>query len=88
MPYTNVELMLCEGGFGDLYESRMSRQKPPPTSARDTAAYWTEVLNALPKSYSKPEVAAEAAARMTTGAAPVPPALSSILNKASALAGA
>ena len=88
MPYTSVELMLCEGGFGDLYESRMSQQKPPPTSARDTAAYWTEVLNALPNSYSKPEVAAEAAARMTTGAAPVPPALSSILNKASALAGA
>ena len=74
--------------FGDLYETRMSRQKPRPESARDTAAYWRQVLNALPNRYSKPEVAAEAAARMTTGATPVPDALSSILHKASALAGA
>lgn len=88
MPYENVELMLCEGGFGDLYESRMSRQKESPTSARGTAAYWKEVLEALPKGYSKPEVAAEAAARMTAGETPVPAALSSILNEALALAGA
>ena len=88
MPYENVEQMLCESGFGDLYESRMSRQKPRPTSARDSPAYWTEVLKALPRTYSKPEVAAEAATRMTTGETPVPAALSSILTKASALAGA
>lgn len=87
MPYENVELMLCESGFGDLYESRMSPQKSSPTSARGAATYWTEVLRAVPKGYSKPEVAAEAAARMTTGATPVPAALSSILNKALALAG-
>ena len=88
MPYDNVERMLCDAGFGDLYESRMSRQKPQPTSSRGSAAYWTEVLAALPKSYSKPEVAAEAVARMTAGRTAVPAALSSILNKASALAGA
>ena len=88
MPYDNVERMLCDAGFGDLYESRMSRQKPQPTSPGGSAAYWTEVLAALPKSYSKPEVAAEAVARMTAGRTAVPAALSSILNKASALAGA
>ncbi len=88
MPYDNVERMLCEAGFGDLYESRMSRQKPQPTSSRGSAAYWTEVLNALPNSYSKPEVAAEAVARMTAGRTAVPAAVSSILNKATALAGA
>lgn len=88
MPYENVEQMLCENGFGDLYESRMSPQKPRPTSPRHSAAYWTEVLKALPKTCSKPEIAAEAAARMTTGETPVPAALSSILKKASALAGA
>ena len=80
--------MLCESGFGDLYESRMSRQKPSPTSARDSPAYWTEVLKALPRTCSKPEVAAKAATRMTTEEAPVPEALSSILTKVSALAGA
>lgn len=88
MPYENVELMLCESGFGDLYESRLSPQKSSPTSARGATTYWTEVLKVLPKGYSKPEVAAEAAARMTAGATPVPTALSDILNKALALAGA
>ena len=88
VPYANVEQMLCEAGFGDLYESRMSPQKPHPTSPKGAAAYWTEVLNALPKKYSKPEVASEAAARMTAELTPVPEALSSILNKALELAGA
>ena len=86
MPYDNVERMLCDRGFGDLYEARMSQQKPQPTSPRGTSAYWTEVLNALPNRYSKPEVAAEAAARMTGGETAVPVELSSILNKAATLA--
>lgn len=86
MPYDNVERMLCEGGFGDLYEARISPQKVQPTSPRGTPAYWTEVLAALPNRYSKPEVAAEAAARMTAGRTPVPTELSSILNQAAALA--
>ena len=88
LPYDNVERMLCERGFGDLYEARMSRQKQQPTSPNGTSAYWNEVLAALPNSYSKPEVAAEAAARMTAGRTEVPTELSSILNKAAALAGA
>ena len=88
MPYKNVERMLCEAEFGDLYESRMSPQKPQPTSPPGTSDYWNEVLNALPDRYSKPGIAAEAAARMTAGPTPVPEALSSILNKALKLAGA
>ena len=51
--------MLCETGFGELYVSRMSLQKPPPASQPGTSDYWSEVLDALPKRYSKPEVAAE-----------------------------
>ena len=88
IPYKNVERMLCENGFGELYESRMSRQRPQPTSPEGTPAYWDQVLNALPKRFSKPEVAADAAARMTAGQTEVPEALSSILNKALELAGA
>ena len=88
MPYKNVELMLCDAGLGDLYESRMSPQKPQPTSANGTSDYWKEVLEALPNHYSKPEVAAEATARMTAGQTGVPDALSSILNKALEIAGA
>ena len=88
IPYGNVERMLCENGFGELYESRMSPQKQQPTSSRGTPDYWDEVLNALPNRFSKPEVAAEAAARMMAGQTLVPEALSSILNKARELAGA
>ena len=88
MPYESVERMLCDSGFGELYENRMSRQKQQPTSAKDTPAYWTEVLNALPNKYSKPEVAAEAVDRMTAGDFAVPPPLARILNKACELAGA
>ena len=64
MPYHNVERMLCDGGFGDLYEARMSLQKPQPTSPQGSSAYWSEVLRALPNGFSKPEVAAAAALRM------------------------
>ena len=88
MPYKNVELLLCESGFGDIYEKRMSRQKNQPTAARGTAEYWHQVVEALPKGFGKPAAAAEAADRMAreTDAAPVPEPLANILNKAVALA--
>ena len=87
VPYENVELLLCKSGFGELYEQRMSEQKPKPKSKRNTCAYWREVLDALPKGYSKPQVAAEAVARMTSGTprTRVPKVLERILDKAVAL---
>ena len=87
-PYENVERFLCENGFGSLYESRMSDQKPRPTSSPGTPAYWDEVLEALPRGYSKPAVAVDAALKMKAGDLSVPPVLESILNKAVSLAGA
>ena len=87
-PYTNVERLLCENGFGDLYEARMSDQKPPPTSPQGTPAYWDEVLEALPRGYSKPAVAVDAVLKMKARELPVPPVLRSILEKAISLAGA
>ena len=89
IPYDNVELLLCESGFGELYESRMSPQKSLPSSTKGTTEYWQEVLDALPKGYSKPAVAAEAVARMTAteNALPVPGPLADILKKAIELAG-
>ena len=88
MPYENVELLLCESGFGDIYEKRMSRQKNQPTAASGTAEYWHQVVEGLPKGFGKPAAAAEAADRMAreTDAAPVPEPLANILNKAVALA--
>ena len=82
--YPKIELLLCESGFGDSYERRMATQKPAPTAERGTSDYWRQVIDALPKGYSKPEVAAEVVGRMTQSVdpTPVPTALETILNKA------
>ena len=87
VPYENVEHMLCEAGFGDIYEERMSHQKDQPTAPSGTAEYWRQVVKALPKGFGKPAAAAEAAVRMTESAnVTVPKPLANILNKAVALA--
>ena len=83
MPYRDIEHLLCENGFGDLYEGRMSPQKADLTAARGTSEYWDQVIAALP-SRSKPAVAAEVVDRMTSTIDPalVPKTLADILNKA------
>ena len=83
MPYRDIEHLLCENGFGDLYENRMSPQKADLTAVRGTSQYWDQVIAALP-SRSKPAVAAEVVDRMTSmkDPAPVPRALTDILKKA------
>ena len=88
MPYKNVELFLCESGFGELYELQMSPQKKQPTSPKGTQDYWQEVLDALPKGYSKPAIATEVVAKVTApeNALPVPKPLSDILDKVIELA--
>ncbi len=88
VPYENLEMCLCSNGFGRLYEARMSAQKKQPTALKGTDAYWHGVLKALPKSYSKPAIAAAAVAMMLTGddPLPVPEQLAKILEKAIALA--
>jgi putative ATP-dependent endonuclease of OLD family len=86
-PYENVERFLCAQGFGHIYEAGMSSQKPKPTSAHGTPAYWEEVIAALPKSFSKPAAALEAVIEMQEGAVPVPAELSAILSRAVQLAG-
>ena len=88
MPYKNMELFLCESGFGELYELQMSPQKKQPTSPKGTQDYWQEVLDALPKGYSKPAIATEVVARMTApeNALSVPKPLPDILDKVIELA--
>ena len=80
LPYINPELFLCENGFGDLYESRMSRQKTQPVSPKETPEYWREVLQALP-SGNKPEIALEAVEIMRKDKSKVPSVLKEIIEK-------
>ena len=84
-PYENVEMLLCKEGFGDLYESRMSQQKPPPTATPGTDEYWRQALDACPNKLNKPAIAAEAVARMAKSKT-VPILLANILEKAVELA--
>ncbi len=88
-PYENVEMCLCENGFGAIYETRMSVQKEQPTARPGTSDYWRQVLRAFPQRASKPVVAAEAVARMNAedGRAAVPAPIESVLRRALALAG-
>ncbi len=87
LPYKNVELFLCENGFGKLYQSQMSRQKPQPDySLKGTSKYWEAVLDALPKKYSKPEIVLEAVEIMRGNKNKVLPILKKILDKAVRLA--
>ena len=66
----------------------MATQKPAPTAAQGTSDYCRQVIDALPKRYSKPEVAAEIVDRMTRSVdpTPVPATLETILNRAVELA--
>lgn len=84
--YENMEQLLCESGFGHLYESHIPAQKDPPTAKRDTKEYWRQVIKAA--SFRKPRVAAEAVECMTRqdDPTPVPAPVEAILNKAVELA--
>ena len=86
LPYASPELFLCEHGFGDSYENRMSDQKQQPTSPHGTRAYWREVIAALPRGYSKPEAAAEAVEAMIADPNRVPEELARIVRRAISLA--
>ena len=85
-PYKSIELFLCQNGFGDLYESRMSNQKPRPESPNGTEKYWEEVLKALPNKYSKPAVAFEVILKMKNKELEIPTVFKKILKKAIELA--
>ena len=86
LPYRDIEHLLCEGGFGDLYESH-AVGGPKPTEERGTNEYWHQVLKALP-SRRKLVAASEVVDRMTApvNPTPVPETLANILNKAVELA--
>ena len=87
LPYKSPELFLCQHGFGHLYEAKMSRQKPAPTSPHGTPQYWQEVLKGLPdRGFSKPEVAAQAVEEMIADPKRVPRELAEIVERAIALA--
>lgn len=84
LPYKNIEHLLCEEGFGDIYEAALTeaeRETLDPAAAN----YWDEVAGKF-KGRRKVAVAAEIADLLKTQARPVPGAISAILTAAHKLA--
>ncbi len=87
LPNQNLEVALCSGGFGTVYESHVSAQKKASvTAAKGTAQYWEQVVDAQPNK-EKPARAREVMDLMRQrGKASVPPILKQIIEGAVALA--
>ena len=82
MPEKDIEEHLCIQGFGSVYASYLGQQTASQVHAeKGSPAYWRQVLNAIKKSYSKPEAALRVA-DLVRGGTPAPPLLMDVLRAA------
>jgi putative ATP-dependent endonuclease of OLD family len=88
LPAANMELFLCDNGLGSVYEARMADQKKKGLTAKPTDPdYWKQVLDCLPNKLSKEQLAIDAMMLLRRkGLKAVPAALTSVINRAVALA--
>ena len=87
LPFPNVEVLLCMGGFGTVYENHVSAQKRSTvTAARGTLEYWKQVVDAQPNKEKPSRVREVMTAMRQQGQASVPPLLKTIVEGAIALA--
>lgn len=74
LPLPNIEVVLCEAGFGYIYEAHVSPQKKSNiTAEKGSPDYWTQVVSAQPNK-EKPARIREVMAEMRTkgpGAVPL-----------------
>lgn len=87
LPWPNIEVVLCESGFGHIYEGHISEQKKGRiTAAKGTPGYWAQVVSAQPNK-DKPSRIRESMADMRTrGAGSVSPSLKTMIEAAIAIA--
>ena len=87
LPQDNVELFLCESGYGSVYEKYISPQKKKHLTAKPgDPNYWKQVLDCqsrVPKATRAIEVMTAIKKKGRKG---VPPLLAQILERCSALA--
>lgn len=87
LAYVSIEHLLCQEGFGDLYEAALSQQQRAGLSAPPGEPdHWLEVAGAL-NSRQKTRLAAEVADEMRRGSRSVPPPLAAILDTVTRLSG-
>jgi putative ATP-dependent endonuclease of OLD family len=87
LPNKDLEVLLCVGGFGSVYENHVSAQKKGGvTAAAGTPQYWEQVVDAQPNK-DKPARAREVMDLMRQrGKESVPPLLKEIIDGAISLA--
>jgi putative ATP-dependent endonuclease of OLD family len=83
LPRPNIEVVLCESGFGHIYEKHVSPQKKGKiTAKKGSPDYWVQVVSAQPNK-DKPTRIREVMAEMRIrGAGSVPPILKSVIETA------
>ena len=79
LPYDNIEHLLCEEGFGDIYENALNPDDRADLGANTSPEYWKEVAGRLINRRKIP-VAVEIADLLRTKAREVPPAIDAILQ--------
>jgi putative ATP-dependent endonuclease of OLD family len=89
LPASNMELLLCNSGYGGVYVSNMSPHKLATVTIQPgQPGYWEQVLKAQPKTY-KVQCAVQVVAEMAKpGSTGVPAVLQQALQNAQKLAGA
>jgi putative ATP-dependent endonuclease of the OLD family len=79
LDYDNIEHLLCEEGFGDIYEAALSTEQKEELDPNTDAAYWKEVAARI-KGRRKVSVAVEIADLLRTEARNSPPSIEAILR--------
>lgn len=85
LAYDNIEHLLCEQGFGDIYEACLSPGEKELLGSSTDPGYWQEVASRI-KGRRKVSVAVEVADLLRTKTRSIPPAIEAILRAARTLA--
>ena len=87
LPHANLETLLCEAGFGHVFESHVSKQKAQLIKAtKGDPQYWVQVVEAQPNKYKPVRIREVMEEIRTKGAASVPEPLRSAIELAVAIA--
>ena len=86
LPHVDMEHLLCNNGFGQVYVDNITQQKAHMVTVVPTdQQYWPQVLSAQPKHFKIPCALQVVAKLETLGPSAIPPLVTGILNKAIAL---
>jgi putative ATP-dependent endonuclease of OLD family len=87
LSHANIEVFLCNNGFGNIYEATIAGQKKPSiTATKGTAAYWEQVVDAQAKGTKPSNAISVAEAMLAQKGKNVPKPLQDVITKIRALA--